>query len=98
MTNILLSIIILLLLARIGLQIAEARRAVGKSCATADEVQNIDIVVKEDDVSETIVDYGRSGFEFVCAYPLRYDRARLFFTRKIKKTTTNESYQSLHPR
>ena len=88
MTNILLSIIILLLLllARIGLQIAEARRAVKKSWATADDVQNIDIVVQEDDVSETIVDYGRSGFEFVCAYPLRYERARLFFTRKkIKK-------------
>lgn len=82
MTNILLSIIILLLLARIGLQIAQSKRAVEKSYATADEVENIDIVVNEDDVSETIVDHGISGFEFVCAYPLRYERARLFFHPK----------------
>lgn len=75
----------MLLFAWIVLQVRQGKRAVEKSCATADEVQNIDIVVKEDDVSETIVDYGRSGFEFVCAYPLQYERARLFFTRKIIK-------------
>lgn len=90
MTNILLSIIILLLIARIGLQIAKARRAVGKSYATADEVENVVIIVENHRVDTVISDYGKLGYEFVQAIcpcgGYGASRTQIFFTKKKIRT------------
>lgn len=86
MTNILLSIIIALLLARIVLQIKHGKRAVEKGFAAPSEVENIEIVVDSYRVGTTISDYGKRGYELVqaiCPYGGYGDsKTQLFFTRK----------------
>lgn len=86
MTNILLSIIIALLFARIVLQIKQGKRAVEKGFAAPSEVENIEIVVDSYRVGTTISDYGKRGYELVHAiYPYGGyggSKTQLFFTRK----------------
>ncbi len=86
MTNILLSIIIVLLIARIVLQIRQGKRAVEKGYCTASEVENCRVTVASYDIDKTIRDYSRNGWELVQVIDHCGGHGnslqQLFFTRK----------------
>lgn len=90
MTNILLSIIAVLLFARIVLQIRQGKRAVERGHAAPCEVENEEVAVDSYQVSTTIREYGERGYELVqavCPYGgSGASRTQLFFTRKKIKT------------
>ncbi len=90
MTNVLLTIIAVLLFTRIVLQIRQGKRAVEKGYAAPSEVENIGIVVDSYQVSSTLRKYGERGYEFVqavCPYGgSGASKTQLFFTRKKIKT------------
>ena len=94
MTNILLSIIAVLLFARIVMQIKQGKRAVEKGYAAPSEVENIEITVDSYRVGTTISDYGKRGYELVqaiCPYGSYGDsKTQLFFTRKKIKNYYEE--------
>lgn len=94
MTNILLSIIAVLLFARIVLQIRQGKRAVEKGYAATSEVENEEVVVDSYQVSSTLRKYGERGYEFVqavCPYGgSGASKTQLFFTRKKIKTYYKE--------
>lgn len=86
MTNILLSIIIALLFARIVLQIRQGKRAVEKGYAAPSEVENCMAIVEEYRVGSTIADYAKRGWELVQVIDhcggSGNSKHQLFFTRK----------------
>lgn len=86
MTNILLSIIIALLLARLFLQIKQGKRAVEKGYAAPSEVENCMAIVEEYRVGSTIADYAKRGWELVQVIDhcggSGNSKHQLFFTRK----------------
>ena len=90
MTNILLSIIAALLLARIALQIWQGKRAVEKGYAAPSEVENCMVIVEEYRVGSTIADYAKRGWELVQVIDhcggSGNRKHQLFFTRKKIKT------------
>lgn len=86
MTNILLSIIAVLLFARIVLQVRQGKRAVEKGYAAPSEVENCMAIVEEYRVGSTIADYAKRGWELVqvihhCGGSGN-SKHQLFFTRK----------------
>lgn len=90
MINILLSIIIVLLFARIVLQVRQGKRAVEKGYASASEVENCMTIVADHYVASTISDYAKRGWELVQVIDRDggsgNSRHQLFFTRKKIKT------------
>lgn len=87
MTNILLSIIAVLLFARIVLQIWHGKRAVEKGYAAPSEVENIRVsLVEYWQVPDRLEYYGKQGYELVAVTCDHNDRAVLYFTRKKIKT------------
>lgn len=82
MTNILLSIIAVLLIARIVLQIRQGKRAVEKGYAATSEVQNTVIVVDANKIVGALNDMGKRGYELVQVADFDNDKCYLFFTRK----------------
>lgn len=89
MTNILLSIIAVLLFARIVLLIRQGRRAVEKGYAAPSEVENkISTVIDEYDLRIELDNWGRRGYELVSVVVSGYNDEddcyiyTLFFTRK----------------
>ena len=89
MTNILLSIIAVLLFARIVLQIRQGKRAVEKGYAAPSEVENVLICVPQEEVESVLNERGSQGFELVhVSYNILGDvhSINLFFTRKKIKT------------
>lgn len=94
MTNVLLTIIAVLLFARIVLQVRQGKRAVERCYAAPSEVENIKITVDSCRVSTTISDYGKRGYELVqaiCPYGGYGDsKTLLFFTRKKIKNYYEE--------
>lgn len=94
MTIILLSIIAVLLFARIVLQIWQGKRAVEKGYAAPSEVENEEVVADSYNVSTTIREYGERGYELVqvvCPYDgSGASMTQLFFTRKKIKNYYEE--------
>lgn len=94
MTNILLSIIAVLLFARIVLQIRQGKRAVEKGYAAPSEVENkFCLVANTFELGEIIEEYNHNGFELVHLIyrklnysdkPDRYGWVLLFTQKKIK--------------
>lgn len=88
MTNILLSIIAVLLFARIVLQIWQGKRAVEKGYAAPSEVENIISLIPNEkaDIMESIRTNNRAGYELVQVIPqVRANNefcTMLIFTRK----------------
>lgn len=86
MTNILLSIIAVLLFVRIILQIWQGKRAVEKGYAATSEVENCMAIVEEYRVGSTIADYAKRGWELVQVIDhcggSGNSRHQLFFTKK----------------
>lgn len=86
MTNILLSIIAILLLARVVLQVKQGKRLLEHSFCSTSDVENIEAVVDSYSVSTTISRYGERGYEFVqaiCPYGgSGAGKTQLFFTKK----------------
>lgn len=88
MTNILLSIIAVLLFARIVLQIRQGKRAVEKGYAAPSEVENVISLVPDEkgDIMEYIRINNRTGYELVQVVPqIRANNefcTMLIFTRK----------------
>lgn len=90
MTNIYFTIIVVLLLARIVMQVRQGKRAVEKGYAAPSEVENVEIIVETHRVGQTIETYGKRGYELVQAVcpcgGYGGSRTQLFFTRKKIKT------------
>lgn len=94
MTNILLSIIAVLLFARIVLQIRQGKRALEKGYATPSEVDNkVCFVASTLELNEVIKEYNHNGYELVHLIyrklnysdkPERYGWVLLFTRKKIK--------------
>lgn len=86
MTNILLSIIAVLLFVRIVLQVRQVKRAVEKGYAAPSEVENCMAIVEEYRVGSTIADYAKRGWELVQVIDhcggSGNSKHQLFFTRK----------------
>ncbi len=86
MTNILLSIIAVLLFARIVLQVRQGKRVVEKGYAAPSEVENCMAIVEEYRVGSTIADYAKRGWELVQVIDhcggSGNSKHQLFFTRK----------------
>lgn len=100
MTNILLSIIAVLLFARIVLQIRQGKRAVEKGYAAPSEVENAIVFCENNNVNyvEVIKNYNKCGYELVQMLPdvtLTESPAHCFFSpeRKSKPTTTDYGRQ-----
>lgn len=96
MTDVLLSIIIVLLIARIVLQVKQGKRAVEKGYCTASEVENVISLVpnEKEDIMEYIRINNRAGYELVQVVPqVRANNefcTMLIFTRKKIKTYYEE--------
>lgn len=87
MTNILLSIIAVLLFARIALQIKQGKRAVEKGYAAPSEVENMRIRMREVwQIDDDLKEYSKRGYELVAIVPTNNGRYDLYFTRKKIKT------------
>lgn len=88
MTNILLTIIAVLLFARIVLQIKQGKRAVEKGYATASEVENTIRVVNRSQyhIRIAVESMATNRWELVTAHPTKNGSEILFFTRKKIKT------------
>ena len=86
MTNILLSIIAVLLFARIVLQVRQGKRAVEKGYAAPCEVENCTTIVADHYVASIIADYARRKWELVQVMDIGNEKYQLFFTRKKIKT------------
>ena len=85
MTNILLSIIAVLLFARIVLQIQHCKRAVEKGFAAPSEVENVVKVVNADDpfdMKQMLERMSAEGWELVSTHQPNLAHLYLFFTRK----------------
>lgn len=86
MTNILLSIIAVLLFARIVLQIWQGKRSVEKGYAATSEVENIEVPEASYRVPTTIREYGKRGYELVQVVcpcdEWGASKMKLYFTRK----------------
>lgn len=85
MTNILLSIIAVLLFARIVLQIRQEKRAVEKGYAAPSEVENVVKVVNADDpfdMKQMPERMSAEGWELVSTHRPNPAHLYLFFTRK----------------
>lgn len=94
MTNILLTIIAVLLFVRIVLQIRQGKRAVEKGYCMASEVENCIAIVEEYRVGSKIADYAKRGWELVQVIDhcggSGNSRYQLFFTRKKIKNYYEE--------
>lgn len=91
MTNILLSIIAVLLFARIVLQIRQCKRAVEKGYASTSEVENIRVgSVEYWKIPDRLEFYGKQGYELVAVACGNNDRITLYFTRKKIKNYYND--------
>lgn len=94
MTNILLSIIAVLLFARIVLQVRQGKRAVEKGYAAPSEVENCMTIVADHYVASTISDYAKRGWELVQVIDhcsgFGDSKHQLFFTRKKIKNYYEE--------
>lgn len=89
MTNILLSIIIALLFARIVLQVRQGKRAVEKGYAAPSDVENVVKVVNADDpfdMKQMLERMSAEGWELVSTHQPNLAHLYLFFTRKKIKT------------
>lgn len=89
MTNILLSIIIALLLARIALQVRQGKRVVEKGYAAPSKVKNVVKVVNADDpfdMKQMLEQMSAEGWELVSTHQPNLAHLYLFFTRKKIKT------------
>lgn len=89
MTNILLSIIIALLLARIALQVRQGKRVVEKRYAAPSKVKNVVKVVNADDpfdMKQMLEQMSAEGWELVSTHQPNLAHLYLFFTRKKIKT------------
>ena len=90
MTNVLLTIIAVLLFARIVLQIKQGKRAVEKEHAAPSEVENCMTIVADHYVASAISDYAKRGWELVQVIDhcsgFGDSKHQLFFTRKKIKT------------
>lgn len=89
MTNILLSIIIALLFARIGLQVRQGKRVVEKGYAAPSEVENVVKVVNADDpfdMKQMLERMSAEDWELVSTHQPNLAHLYLFFTRKKIKT------------
>lgn len=85
MTNILLSIIIALLFARIVLQVRQGKRAVEKGYAAPSEVENVVKVVNADDpfdMKQMLEQMSAEGWELVSTHQPNLAHLYLFFARK----------------
>ena len=93
MTNILLSIIAVLLFARIVLQIKQGKRAVEKGYAAPSEVENVVKVVNADDpfdMKQMLERMSAEDWELVSTHQPNLAHLYLFFTRKKIKTYYKE--------
>lgn len=89
MTNILLSIIIALLFARIALQVRQGKRVVEKGYAAPSEVENVVKVVNADDpfdMKQMLERMSAEDWELVSTHQPNLAHLYLFFTRKKIKT------------
>ena len=87
MTNILLAIIIVLLIARIVLQIWQGKQAVEKEYAAPCEVENKRVRMREVwQIDDDLEEYGKRGYELVAVVFTINNRFDLYFTRKKIKT------------
>lgn len=89
MINILLSIIAVLLFARIVLQVRQGKRAVEKGYAASCEVENVVKVVNTDDpfdMKQMLERMSAEGWELVSTHQPNLAHLYLFFTRKKIKT------------
>lgn len=88
MTNILLSIIIVLLLARLFLQIKQGKRAVEKGFAAPSEVQTKVVVCNRSQyhIRAKCEEMSADCWELVAAHRTKNQNEILFFTRKKIKT------------
>lgn len=87
MTNILLSIIAVLLFARIILQVRQGKRAVEKGYAAPSEVENMRVRMREVwQIDDDLKEYSKRGYELVAVVRTDNGRFDLFFTRKKIKT------------
>jgi hypothetical protein len=92
MTNILLSIIAVLLFARIVLQVRQGKRAVEKGFAAPSEVEHrVEISLPlPDAIESTIRELAKERWELVAVQQIDWERSKrevyLFFTRKKIKT------------
>lgn len=89
MTNILLSIIAVLLFARIVLQVRQGKRAVEKGYAAPSEVENIVKIVNSDDpfdIKQTLERMSAENWELIEVHQPCLAQTYLFFTRKKIKT------------
>lgn len=88
MTDILLTLIVVLLLARIVPQVWQGKETLKKAYATASEVENIVSLVEENkgDIAEVIRINNKQGYELVqiipCVKANNGDYSLLVFTRK----------------
>lgn len=94
MTNILLTLIAVLLAVRIVLQLRQGKRAFEKMYCAPNEVTNISTIADKYQVSSTIADYGKRGYELVQVID-NYggygdSKYQLFFTRKKIKNYYEE--------
>lgn len=97
MTNILLSIIAVLLFARIVLQVRQGKRALEKVYAATSEVENkTSTVIDEYDLRIELDNWGRRGYELVSVVVSGHNDKddcniyTLFFTRKKIKNYYEE--------
>lgn len=96
MTNILLAIIVVLLLARIVLQLRQGKRVFEKTYCAPSEVENrLEVSIPEPKaIDDTIRALGQEGWEFVSAEQIewrgRLREVYLFFTRKKIKNFLEE--------
>lgn len=89
MTNVLLTIIAVLLLARIALQVRQGKRAVEKGYAAPSEVESVVKVVNADDpfdMKQMLEQMSAEGWELVSTHQPNLAHLYLFFTRKKIKT------------
>lgn len=95
-TNILLTIIAVLLAVRIVLQVRQGKRAFEKSYCAPSEVENrLEVSIPEPKaIEDTIRALGQEGWEFVSAEQIewrgRFREVYLFFTRKKIKNYYEE--------
>ena len=87
MTNILLSIIAVLLFARIVLQVRQGKRAVEKGYAAPSEVENKRVRMREVwQIDDDLEEYSKRGYELVTVVITNNGRVDLYFTQKKTKT------------
>lgn len=86
MTNILLSIIIVLLIARFILSVWQGKKTLDKAYATTSEVDAFFEFAALDEIKDKLRKYSRNGYELSCAMPYTMSngefRVFFFFTRK----------------